>query len=564
MIEELHIRNYALIDTLSLSFEKGFNVLTGETGAGKSILIGSLGLLLGQKSSPEAVREGAESLEVSGVVLLGDNPEALEWLEERGIAPEEDRIILRRVVKKNGRGSCYIQGVPVTIADLEQLTAGLVDLHGQHEHQSLMGIDNHRKVLDRFAGCEDLDRQVYQKFVDLAALRKELDAAKVDEKNRLRDMELLQFAMEEIEGAHLSLDEEKDLEAERDLLSQGEKLFFHLSQFHEAVSVEGGRALGLIQEALGAFRRAVDIDPSQEDLFRRWESACLELEDVYQGVRSYQDSLDFSPQRLEECEGRLAEIHRLGKKYGPSVAEILEYRRTAEETLARLQNWEADREALAARTGILEKEILSLASNLSQRRKEGAGKFSEQIQERLGRLGMAKARFQVDLAVRESSPGKNSCGPHGWDKVEFLISPNRGESLKPLRAIASGGEISRIMLALKSVLADKDEIQSLIFDEVDAGIGGEVALAVGDHLAELGTHKQVLCITHLASIAVRADKHIKVEKGVEAERTLTRIIHVTGRERREEIARMLSGDSRGEASLTHAEELLRRYQPRGY
>lgn len=564
MIEEIHVKNYALIDSLEISFDSGLNALTGETGAGKSILIGSLGLLLGQKGDPEAIREGEDSLEVSGIMRVSDNPEVSLWLEEKGITPDEGAVILRRVLKKNGRGNCFIQGTPVTRKDLEELTSGLVDLHGQHEHQSLMGIENHRKVLDRFAECTDLDYQVYQRFVRLTSLRKEWEKLNAEERDRLREIDLLKFAVQEIDAAKLLPGEEEELEAERSLLSQGEKLFQNLRHFHDGVSGEEGGALTLVGEALGALQRIVEIDPSQEELSRRWESAFFEMEDVIQAVRSYQDAIDFSPQRLEECEGRLSEIHLLQKKYGETVAAVLEYRSKAEKNLDILQNWEANKEALLHQLEGLEREILDIAGQLSERRREGASLLSGLIQERLKRLGMTKAEFIVEVGKRESESGRNSCGPHGYDRVEFLISPNAGEPLKPLRSIASGGEISRIMLALKSVLADNDAIQSLIFDEVDSGIGGEVALAVGDHLAELAEHKQVLCITHLALIAVRADKQIKVEKGLEGSRTLTRIHPVTGQERCGEIARMLSGDSQGEASLSHAEELLRRYRPQGY
>ena len=563
MIEELHVKNYALIDDLEISFAPGLNVLSGETGAGKSILLGSLGLLLGQKGDPETIRQGQGAVEVSGIMRVA-NPETVRWLEEKGISPDDGSIILRRVLKKSGRGGCFVQGVPVTRRDLEELTAGLVDIHGQHEHQSLMMIENHRKALDRFVGCVGLDNDIYQRFVRLTSLRKEWEKVNSQERDRLREIDLLNFSIQEIDEAKLRPGEEEDLEAERSLLSQGEKLFHHLRCFNDGVAGEEGGSLLDMRKALGSLERIVEIDTSQKELARRWESAFLEMEDVIQAVQSYQNSIDFSPHRLEECEERLSEIHLLQKKYGNSIDSILTYRAQAEGKLDGLRNWEANKETLQNQLRTLEKEIIGIAEKLSLQRKEGAARLSELIQKRLARLGMAKASFSVDMQRRVSQSGGDSCGPHGYDRVEFLISPNAGEPLKPLRMIASGGEISRIMLALRSVLADNDALQSLIFDEIDSGIGGEVALAVGEHLSEIAAHKQVLCITHLAPIAVRAEKQIKVEKGVEGSRTLTRIHQVTGQERCGEIARMLAGDRHGEASLSHAEELLKRYRPQGY
>ena len=563
MIEEIHVKNYALIDSLEISFAPGLNVLSGETGAGKSILLGSLGLILGQRGDIGIIRQGQEMVEVSGIVGV-TNPEAAQWLAGKGISPDDGSIILRRVIKKTGRGGCFVQGVPVTRGDLEELTAGLVDIHGQHEHQSLMAIENHRKVLDRFAGCSDLDNALYQRFVQMTALRKEWERLDTQERDRLREIDLLTFSIQEIDGANLRPGEEEELEARRSLLSQGEKLFHYLRVFEEGVSGEDGGALFGTRKALKPLEQIAEIDSSQGEVVRRWENAFLEMEDVVQAVRSYQNSIDFSPQRLEECEERLSEIHMLQKKYGRSIDIVLAYKDEAETKLEELRNWEANRDALRNNLRSQEKEILEIAGTLSIKRKEGARRLSKLIQERLTRLGMAKASFRVDVLRRATSSGGNSCGPHGYDRVEFLISPNAGEPLKPLRMIASGGEISRVMLALRSVLADNDAVQSLVFDEIDSGIGGEVALAVGEHLSEIAKHKQVLCITHLAPIAVRADRQIKVEKGVEGSRTLTRIHQVTGGERRVEIARMLSGDRHGEASLSHAEELLRRYQPQGY
>lgn len=564
MLEQLHVKNYALIDSLEIQFSRGFNVLTGETGAGKSILIGSVGLLLGQKGDIGVIREGSDTLEVSGTIRIEKPGEILPWLETREIPLEDSRLILRRVMKTNGRSSCFIQGVPVTRGDLEELTSGLIDLHGQHEHQSLLSVEKHRKLLDRFGGSEELDREVYEKFVQLTSLRKEFEELNTRERERYREMELLAFAADEIEKARLLPGEEEELERERALLGQSEKLFRSLAAFLEVSDGDEGslrRILGSARDELG---RIAGIDESMQGLFSRLESAFYEIEDIVQGVKDYHNSVDFSPERLEFCESRLAEIHHLEKKYGNSIEDVLFYGKTALEKLDSLQNWESLQEKLKKDITLLEQEIREKAAELSKIRKTASLALGTAVKQRLTKLGMEKARFEVAMETRLGTQGTPSCGSHGWDKVEFLISANPGEPLKPLRNIASGGEISRVMLALKSVLAETDDIQSLIFDEVDAGIGGEVALSVAEHLAGIARHKQVLCITHLASIAVRADNHMKVEKEVRGSRTLTSIRQVTGEERSVEISRMLSGDSRGEVSLIHARELLEKYRSEGF
>ncbi len=564
MLEQLHVKNYALIDELEINFDSGFNVLSGETGAGKSILIGSLGLLLGQKGDPSIIREGADILEVSGVLRIENQPELVSWLHERDIEPDDEALLLRRTLKSNGRGNCFIQGVLVNRNDLAYLTSQLVDLHGQHEHQSILAVENQRKLLDRFGNCEALDREIGEKFSRLTNLKKKFEELNSREKDRLREMDLLAFAMKEIDDARLSPEEEKTLEQEKNLLNQAEKLFQYLKSF---VETSDGVEVSIMQsmgKAMIDLKKIADIDDSLLENYNRYESAYYEIEDVLEAVKSYNDSIDFSPERLEYCESRLSQIHLLQKKYGDTIEDVLSYRDTAEEKQETLKNWESSQDAFNAEIRELEQEILDKAGILSEKRKTAAVLLGKLILDRIIRLGMEKAGFQVVVKSRLTGQGKPSCGSHGWDVIEFLISPNQGEPMKPLKNIASGGEVSRVMLAVKSVLAESDDIKSLIFDEVDAGIGGEVALSVGEHLLELAGHSQVLCITHLASIAVRADNHIKVEKTVTNDRTVTMIKTVKAEARCTEIARMLSGDSLGEASLTHARDLLEKYRPAGY
>lgn len=559
MIEELSIQNYALIERLSLLFAPGFNVLSGETGAGKSILAGALGLLHGAKGEVGGIRTGAEEAMVAAVFGVASNPDARAWLAEHAIEPEDGRIIIRRTLKRSGRGSIYIQSVPTTRGDLEGIADLLFDMHGQHEHQSLFSEDNHRRILDRFGGLEEDVAALYQQFVSLTGLKKRLERIVTSERDRLRETDILQYAIREIEEAHLVEGEEDELVKERSILSQHEKLFGLLDEAYEVTSENRGGALSQIRRARQAMDGAVAIDSGLSSLTKRLEDLFFELEDVAEEIHSYRGSVNFSADRLERVEDRLMAIHRLEKKYGASIADVLDYYRDAVEQLGSLENWEQEKERLQSEIQSLEKSVLAAAQGLSSRRKEIAARLQSEIERILRGLGMEKTRFEIAVTQRLSEKGAPSCGPHGIDQVAFRISPNPGEPMKPLKDIASGGEISRVMLAIKTVLAQTDQIPTLVFDEIDAGIGGEVAVAVGLHLHELGRHKQVLCITHLASIAARADNHLKVEKRGKDGRTVTEVAEVTGDDRIREIARMLSGDKTGQASLTHAEDLLRKF-----
>ncbi|MFO7849776.1 MAG: DNA repair protein RecN [Spirochaetia bacterium] len=560
MLEEIAIKNYALIEDLTASFHSGFNVLTGETGTGKSIIVGALSLLLGEKGDASFIRTGAEESEISGVLRVEGNGEALAWLEERGIEPEDGTILLRRVLRASGRGASFIQSTKATRQDLADVTSLLIDLHGQHEHQSLLSIDNHRKLLDRYGENEGLAKELYNEFYRLSGLRKELEELKSSDRELLRERELLEHAVGEIESAQLKEDEEEELERERRVLNQHEKLFDLFSQVHTSLAEARGGALGQLRLALDALKNIIDIMPELSGEYERLENAFYEIEDTESVVGGKKDSIQFSPERLDECQERLQFIHRLEKKYGDTIKDVLLYAEDSRKRIESMENREERRKSLESDIGKLQEEVLALARELSERRKKAARELEDRIQKNLRELGMPKASFKIATSYREGKEGKHSCGPYGFDKIEFLISPNEGEPLKPLRDIASGGELSRIMLAIKTVFSETDRISSLIFDEIDSGIGGEVAVGVGGHLAELGRNKQVLSITHLASIAVRADNHIRVEKEEREGRTYTGIRPLDREERIREIARMLSGDAESSSSLSHAKELLERHK----
>ncbi len=561
MLEELTVRDFALIERLSVSFTGGLNILTGETGAGKSLLVGAIGFLLGAKADTGVIRAGAEESLVTGVLDVSRNAEAQEWLRSRGLEPEEGRVLVRRGIKANGRGSAYIQNQSALRSDLAELTSLLVDLHGQHEHQSLLLPENHRKLLDRYARIEDEVGAFAARFAALAAEKRAYESALASEAERSREMDFLRFAVDEIAKARLRPGEEAELEGEERLLSQHEKLFAAVESAHGALAGgdEGEGGLASLRRLRSGLETAGSIDPAISDLARRSDDAFYELEDVADSLRLYLGSISFKPERLEEVEGRLAEIRKLKKKYGATVEDVLARLDEDQGRLARLETWEEDKGEIEQRIAAMEAEVLAAALAISERRKTAASGLQEKIEAIVRTLGMPSARFYARVGRKDTEGGRPVVGPYGVDEVEFLIAPNPGESAKPLVRIASGGELSRVALAAKTVLAGTDSVDCLIFDEVDAGIGGEVAVAVGRHLKELGKSKQVLCITHLASIAVRADNHYRVEKDISGGRTSTRLSRMEGRVRAEEIARMLAGDPREEASIAHAMELLRKF-----
>lgn len=559
MLEELHIRNYALIDTLSIHFTGGLTILSGETGAGKSILVGALGMVLGAKANADVIRTGAEEAEVTAVIRITGNRDAEEWVRQRDISTDDGSVFLRRILRRNGRGASYIQNVPVTLSDLQEFTALLVDLHGQHEHQSLFHEENHRKFLDRFAGISDRVEAFYAQFQELAHLRKKREELGRLEKERLRELEYLRFAVEEIEQAKLREEEEEELSQEKRILLSHEKLVKTLNEVIGELSAgREGVALG-IRRSLNLLQSLVPIDPSLETYQKRLETAYYELQDIVESLKINAEKRVFHPDRLEKIEERLGTIYRLEKKYGPSLKDVLQFKEQSMERIRELESTTAEMESLEHKISETEKQLLNEAAQISEIRKREATRLQGLITEALARLGMKKIRFEVFLSRKESSPGVILCGPYGYDGVSFLISPNPGEPLKPLKEIASGGEVSRIMLAIKTVLAEADSIGCLIFDEVDAGIGGETALVVGEYLYNLSRSKQVLVITHLASLAARGDQHFRVEKIVEGERTRTDIKSIKDEERIKEIARMLSGEPEGKLSLIHAKDLLMKY-----
>ena len=562
MLESLTVRNYALIEHVELSFGAHLNVLSGETGAGKSIIIGALGLLLGARATAADVRAGADRAEVTGVVHLQHRDGAVRaWLAERDFPVDDDSLIVRRVVRRSGRSGSFIGGVPVPTAQLGELGGRLFDLHGQHRHQSLLREAEHRRLLDHFGGLVPLVERVRELHRQLAAARARVAELAAGGERRTRQAELLRHAADEIDAAGLRAGEEEELDQERLRLTAFERISEAAQRVYEATAEARGGALAAVRGTLDDLRTLASFDAAFEPLGARAESAFYELEDVAEEVRRYRSGLYFDAARLAAVVERLEQIHSLQRKYGATVAAVLEHARQARSELAGLEDAAGAHAAAGGEVQRLAAGLSEQASDLGERRREAAARLRGLVEANLHELGMPKARFAVQLQPRQER-GEPAIGPAGAEAVTFLVSANAGEPPRPLRSIASGGEVSRIMLALKSIFAASDPVGTLVFDEVDAGIGGAVAIAVGDKLAGIARRRQILCITHLATVAARAHTHLQVSKDEHDGRTLTAVKQVSGRARVVEVARMLSGDDAREVSLRHAEDLLTR-QPAG-
>lgn len=550
MLELLHIENIAIIERADIEFGRGFNALTGETGAGKSIVIDALGAVLGQRTSRELIRTGAEKAFVSAA--FGDVPAELPGLAENGLAPEEDgTLLLQRELYGDGKNVCRVSGRPVTVAQLRRIGASLLNIHGQHDGQQLLDEEQHLVYLDRFGRVEE-ELDAYRARYDAwRATKREMDALKMDEAEKARRVDMLRHQIGELERADLQEGEEEALLARRNILRNGEKFISAISEADVCLNGgdEGLGAVSAIKEAEDALRSLRSLGDAFITLSDRLETLRCEAYDLAETIRDKKDEFDFSPQELDAVESRCDQLYRLKKKYGSSVEEMLAYLERSREELDRIEYADDRLAQLEQKLKAQEKAARDAAKTLSEKRRAAAKELEARISRELSELDMPKLRFSIDFQGKELAED-------GTDTVAFLMSANVGEALRPIQKIASGGELSRIMLALKNVLAEQDSVMTMVFDEVDTGVSGRAAQRVAEKLAKLSRTRQVLCVTHLPQLTAMADVHFGVEKGEENGRTLTRVRLLDRAARRAEIARMSGGDHPSETMLSGAEELL--------
>lgn len=579
MIETLSIRNIALIDELDLDLAPGLNIFTGETGAGKSVILNSIGLVLGERTSADIVREDADFAEVEVSVAPGEahpiwhtnsdettDPMLKDSLSD--VLDPSDTVILSRRITSRGRSRCQVNGRLVNLKQLQALGTFLVDIHGQHEHQSLFRTQTHLKLLDDFGGTSEAQRHIGNIYARLRALQQEAASLTETLKASAREKELLEFEIKELTSAHLEAGEDEKLADEARILKNAEALRKSANHVYQQLD-NGGSDMGSFGSPLERLRDAAkeliklsEIDDSLSELGDRLESSLYELEDIASQVRYYAETVESNAMRLDEVTDRLALISKLKRRYGNSIPEILAYHADAEQKLETLHLGTEKQDLLQTEIDKTIQEAQRLCTTLSSKRQHVAKHLSERIEKELRTLSMDKAEFHASVQHIPDDRGpfqidgkRYAFRSDGMDAVEFLIAPNVGSEARPIARIASGGEISRIMLALKTVLVQVDEIPTLLFDEIDSGIGGKVADVVGKKLKELSASSQVICITHLPQIARFADRHFRVEKKVVGERTLITAKPLTAEEQVNEIARM-HGGKETEIGLAHARELL--------
>lgn len=553
MLEVLHIENIAVIQAADILFGAGFNALTGETGAGKSIVVDAMGAVTGERASRELIRTGAKSALVSAA-FTGVKP--LHWMVESGLGPDENgELLLQREILPDGKNLCRVNGRPVTVSQLRDLGRQLLNIHGQHDGQQLLDEGCHLGYLDRFGALEG-SLAVYQEaFAELRALDKKMTALQMDESEKARRVDTLQFQIGELERAGLTSGEEEALMERREVLRNAADLAEAAQGASYALSgdEDAPGAADLLMEAEQALERIAGVSTELDELRERLTDCRCQVQDAADTARDLRGSFDFEPGELDQVEGRLDLLYRLKKKYGASVEDMIDFLERCRQELDEIQFADDTLIQLRAQREKALADAQKKAGELSEARQKAGKALEERIQAELAQLDMPKVRFRVELAPVGSENGLNE---DGADVVRFLMSANVGEDLKPIQKIASGGELSRIMLALKNVLAQDDDVGTLVFDEVDAGVSGRAAQKVAEKLSQVARHKQVLCVTHLPQLAAMADVHFSVEKGEQDGRTFTRVEQLDRERRKGELARLTSGDRITQAALDSAGELL--------
>ena len=547
MLSLLHIENIAVIECADISFNKGFNILTGETGAGKSIVIDAISAILGERAYRDMIRTGTTKASVRAVFT--DVPE-LGWFSENGVEYDSETII-QREVHLDGKNICRVNGTLVTVTILRKLGLQLINIHGQHDSASLFDENNHLTYLDSFADNGSLLADYQEKYEDVAKLHQQIERMTMDEGEKLRRMETLRYQIEEISKANLEAGEDDVLEERRKLLQNAEKLSTGMDTAVDCLygGEESDGAASLLAEAERELARLSRYTDAFQELHDRIADLMYQAQDVAEDVRDARDSLSYSADELEKIESRLDVIHRLRRKYGTTCAEILEYLERARQELDEIEFADDHLERLKIKCGKAEKIAWDAALALRNNRKAAAKLLSQRILAELAQLDMPRVQFSCEFTETELAV-------KGADMVAFYMSANAGEALKPMSKVASGGELARIMLAMKNVLAEKDRIDTLIFDEVDTGVSGRAAQRVAEKLKSVASHKQVLCVTHLPQLAALADTHLLIAKGERGGRTYTTVTPLDLEGRKRELARIIGGANITETTLKSAEEML--------
>lgn len=563
MLLQLDIHNIALIDEVNIELGDGLNILTGETGAGKSIIIDSINAVIGERVSKEIIRTGSEKALVEAAFQI-DSERFIDVLDEMGIEPEEDgTLILSREITQSGRNTCRVNGKLVALSLLKAIGERLIDLHGQHDNQSLLKTENHIELLDSFGGeaVQILKREYSALLEQYKDTKARLKALSGDPGERERKIDLLKYQIDEIKKSKLKNDEEEELNRQKLLLANSEKIAVSLSMAYSLLSSGemGGRpAIDVINEALSQINNILRLEEGYNDMHKRLQDILYQLDDLTEDIRNYNENVEYNPALLEEIEERLDLIFKLKRKYGNSISDIYKYCTESEKQLEELIKSEESIILLKTRKNEMEISLYDVSCKLDAERVKAASILESRIGKQLDELEMKKARFKADIqfdTASESLEGRKYT-QNGLDKVEFLISANAGEPLKPLAKIASGGEMSRIMLAIKTILAEVDRIPTMIFDEIDMGISGKAAQKVGEKLSIISQGHQVICVTHLAQIACMADNHYLIEKNTEKESSKTVVSRLNGNKTVNEIARLIGGTATTDTSLKYAEEML--------
>ena len=555
MLVDLKVKNFVLIEELEINFGEGLNVLTGETGAGKSIIIGALDMLLGSRASTDIIRSGCQVAYIEAAYDPHNIEKINQILTEAGIEPDPEIILLSREIRLKGRNKSRINGQLATLSMIRRVSRYLVDIHGQHEHQLLLNRAEHRQLLDDFSGTSISEplQQVNRLYERIKEIEDRLAEYQLDESEKARQLDMLGFQIKEIEEADLQEGELTDLKEEYNLLSNLEEIFSVTGEIAGSLSGEDYNQNSLLEQ-LGSFMKRLEAIKDFSDelaaFYQTIRDVFHQLQDLSFDMEKYNRDLEFDEARLQEIEQRLDLLQGLQKKYGDTIAEIIEYKEEMKDKREKLTSREEMIKQLQAERDSLKEEFYHHAEKLSRIRQEQARKLEDQLHEEFVDLALKETRFKVDFQKQEPSVA-------GIDRIEFLIATNPGEDLKPLTRVVSGGELSRIMLALKTIIADIDRVDTLIFDEIDSGVGGKTAQKMAEKLARLAMKRQILCITHLPQIASMADTHFLINKKTETDNTYTVIEKLNREEKKKELARMLGGVKTTETTMQHAEEMLK-------